>query len=119
MTKKQRVQVRKIQGESIEQVKKTRRTIDDATKTMVVLEALKESETLTALASRYEVHPNQIIQWRKQFLENAQTVFSGDKKSIGELEIIRTERDAYARKVGELTMDVEFLKKNLKKLGLL
>lgn len=61
--------------------KRTRRKIDEATKTKVVLESLKELEPLSVLASRYEVHPNQIGQWRKQFLSNAQTVFSGDKNA--------------------------------------
>ena len=99
--------------------KRNRRKIDDALKTKIVLEALKDAEPLTALASRYEVHANQIGLWRKQFLENAQTAFSGDKSAEAELERLRAERDDYAKKVGELTMDVEFLKKNLKKLGLL
>jgi transposase-like protein len=99
--------------------KRVRRKIDDALKTKVVLESLKEAEPLSVLASRYEVHPNQIAQWRKQFLSNAQTAFSGDKNAEQELERIRNERDEYAKKVGELTMDVEFLKKNLSKLGLL
>jgi len=99
--------------------KRSRRKIDDSLKTKVVLEALREAEPLSVIASRYEVHPNQIAQWRKQFLSNAQTAFSGDKNAEQELERIRNERDAYARKVGELTMDVEFLKKNLRKLGLL
>lgn len=99
--------------------KRARRKIDDALKTRIVLESLKELEPLTALASRYEVHPNQIGQWRKQFIEKAQTVFSGNKNVEQEFERVREERNAYARKVGELTMDVEFLKKNLKKLGML
>jgi transposase len=83
----------------------------------VVLEALKEAEPLSVLAGRFEVHPNQITLWRKQFLGNAQTAFSGDKKTEEDLERMRLERDEYARKVGELTMDVEFLKKNLRKIG--
>ncbi len=98
---------------------RTRRKIDDALKTKVVLEALKEAEPLSVLASRYEVHPNQIAQWRRQFLGNAQMAFSGDKNAEQELERVRGDRDEYARKVGELTMDVEFLKKNLRKLGML
>lgn len=97
--------------------RRCRRTIDDAFKTKVVLAALKEAEPLPVLASRYEVHPNQITLWRKQFLGNAQTAFCGDKKTEEELDRIRVERDEYARKVGELTMDVEFLKKNLRKIG--
>ena len=113
MTKKQKSPA------GVPQQKRTRRNINDALKTKVVLEALKEAEPLSVIASRYEVHPNQIAQWRKQFLNNAQTAFSGDKNAEQEIERIRNERDDYARKVGELTMDVEFLKKNLRKLGLL
>lgn len=94
----------------ISPVKRTRRKIDDALKTKVVLEALKEADPLSVLAGRYEVHPNQIAQWRKQFLGNAQMAFSGDKSAEQELERVRSDRDEYARKVGELTMDVEFLK---------
>jgi transposase len=104
---------------SIETGKRMRRKFDDALKTRIVLESLKEAEPLSSLASRYEVHPNQISTWKKQFLENAQTVFSGDREYEGEILKLSAERDGYAKKVGELTMDVEFLKKNLKKLGVL
>jgi hypothetical protein len=45
--------------------------------------------------------------------------FSGDVKADQEVERVSAERDEYAKKVGELTMHVDFLKKNLKKLGLL
>jgi transposase len=105
--------------QSTSELKRTRRKIDDALKTKVVLESLKDIEPLSVLASRYEVHPNQISQWRKQFLENAQSVFSGNKSAEQEIDRVREERNEYARKVGELTMDVEFLKKNLRKLGML
>jgi transposase-like protein len=105
--------------ESNPEKKRARRKIDDTLKVKIVLESLKETEPLTVLASRYEVHPNQIGQWRKQFLGNAQKVFSGNIDKEQELEKLREERNEYARKVGELTMDVEFLKKNLRKLGML
>lgn len=117
--KKSRSEVQHPSGDPVSQVKRTRRKIDDALKIKVVLEALKESEPLSVIASRYQVHPNQIAQWRKQFLSNAQAAFSGDKNAEQELERVRSERDEYARKIGELTMDVEFLKKNCRKLGLL
>jgi hypothetical protein len=44
-----------------------------------VVESLKDSKPITVLASRSEVHYNQVALWRKQFLSNAQSVFSGDK----------------------------------------
>ena len=107
-------------GESgLTKAKRNRRKIDDTLKTKIVLDSLKEAEPMNALASRYEVHPNQIGIWRKQFLERAQSAFSGNTNAHHELAVLRIERDAYAKKVGELTMDVEFLKKNLRKLGML
>ncbi len=99
--------------------RRTRRPIDESLKTKIVLEALKEAEPINTLASRYSVHPNQISTWRRQFLANASMAFTGDKNADQELERLRAERDGYAKKVGELTMDVEFLKKNLRKLGML
>ena len=99
--------------------KRSRRVLDDAFKTKVVLEALKEAVPLNELASKYAVHPNQISQWKAQFLKNASTVFSGPKDEKKELESLREERDALHKRIGEKDMDIEFLKKNLRKLNLL
>jgi transposase len=41
----------------------------------VVLEALKERNTIQELAAKYEVHPQQITDWKKHFLSNSETVF--------------------------------------------
>ncbi|OGS36689.1 MAG: hypothetical protein A2293_13375 [Elusimicrobia bacterium RIFOXYB2_FULL_49_7] len=101
------------------QSRRTRRSMDDAFKTRVVLEALKESMTLNELASKYEVHPNQIRTWKTQFLEKASSVFGGDKDAAQELKALRNEREILHQVIGQQTMDIEFLKKNLKKLNLL
>ena len=99
--------------------KRSRRVLDDAFKTKVVLEALKEAIPLNELASKYQVHPNQISQWKAQFLKNASTVFSGPKDEKKELERLREEREVLHKRIGEKDMDIEFLKKNLRKLNLL
>lgn len=120
MTRKNESQKRQTKPATPSTERRARRkNIDDALKTRIVLDALKEAEPLNVLASRYGVHPNQIGQWRKLFLSNAQSVFSGDNAKERENERLQTECTEYARKVGELTMDVEFLKKNLRKVGLL
>jgi transposase-like protein len=49
-------------------------------KTRVVLELLKEEKQLGELAAEYELSPNQLRNWRKEFLENAPKVFSQSKQ---------------------------------------
>ena len=102
-----------------ETIRRTRRVLDDAFKTKVVLEAIKETMTLNELASKYDIHPNQISQWKTHFLKNAVSVFSGPKDELKELEQLRADKDDLHKRIGEKDMDIEFLKKNLRKLNLL
>ena len=51
--------------------KKTRRRIDAGLKAKIALEALREQATVTDLAQRYEIHPNQIYAWKKQLQDQA------------------------------------------------
>ncbi len=53
----------------------SRRKYTSKFKTKVVLEALKEKSTLAELAQRYEIHPQQITNWKREFLNNADQVF--------------------------------------------
>lgn len=95
-------------------MKRSRRKFDSGFKTRVVLDALKERETLQQLALKYELHPNQISQWKQEFLENSSIVF--EKKNT--IEEPKEDIEALYRKIGKLEMEKEFLKKNLKRFGL-
>ena len=99
--------------------RRKRKTYDDGFKVKVVLEAIRESETLAELASRYDVHPNQIRNWKSEFLENAGMVFGGDKHAKADVVELKKEREELHKRIGEQTMQIDFLKKNLKKLNLL
>lgn len=79
------------------------------------MEALKERQTLAALAEKFELHPNQISQWKLEFIENSQLVFSGreDKEKEAEVNL-----EALYAKIGQLEMERDFLKKSLRKSGL-
>ncbi|MEL6502082.1 MAG: transposase [Cyanobacteria bacterium J06623_1] len=94
-------------------MKRKRRKFSSAFKAKVALEAIKERETLSELATRFELHPNQISSWKQEFLSKADQVF--DKKSEPSTEPSVDPEKLYA-KIGQLEMEREFLKKSLKKL---
>jgi len=104
---------------TVEKQSCTRKTYDDAFKAKVALAALRETMPINELASKYGVHPNQISQWKAKFLERAPEIFSGKTPEHQELERLRREKEQLTHIVGELTIDNNFLKKNLKKLNLL
>lgn len=57
--------------------KRSRRNHSAAFKAKVALAALKGDETLAQLATRFDVHANQVVQWKNQLLANASDVFGG------------------------------------------
>ena len=95
-------------------MKRTRRKFTGAFKAKVAIEALKERESLAELSKHYEVHPNIITKWKKEFLENSAQVFDQQSKET-EKEI---DIDKLYAKIGQLEIENDFLKKNLRKIGL-
>lgn len=93
-------------------MKRKRRHFGAKFKTKVVLEALKERETIQEIASKYELHPNQITSWKKQFLENADQAFSDDK-SAAALKKAESERDELFKQIGQMKVETDWLKKKL------
>ena len=91
-----------------------RRRFSDEFKAKVALEAIKGQKTANELAQEFGIHVNQINLWKKRLLEAAPKVFSDGKDQ--EVERMKAERDRLYRKVGQLQVEVDWLKK---KTGLL
>jgi transposase len=82
----------------------------------VAVAAIKGEKTMIDLAQEFDVHPNQIKQWRDQLLEGATGVFGQAPKAEQEPTIdVKT----LHAKIGELTLETEFLSGALGKAGLL
>ena len=90
---------------------KQRRRFTDTFKAEVAIEAVKGVKTLAELAAEYQVHPNQISDWKKQLLTNAPRLFASGRKSLG-----KTEEELTAplyEEIGRLKMDLKWLEKKL------
>jgi transposase-like protein len=79
-------------------------------KAKVAIEALKSEETLIEIATKYNVHPKQVAKWRDQLLEQSDELFihKSSLKSSKDPEV-----DGLLKKIGQLTLEIDFLKKKL------
>ena len=78
-------------------------------KARVALDALKGQKTVSEIASEHRVHPNLVAQWKKKALAGLAESFSRGKDN--EVEELEGERDRLYQKVGQLQVEVDWLKK--------
>ena len=85
-------------------------------KARVVRAALKEDKTLGELASQFDIHPNQITQWKKQVIDGMADAFSR-KPDHDKREQEEHEAQLY-QEIGKLKVDLDWLKKKGRELGI-
>jgi len=84
--------------------KRSRRNHSAAFKAKVALAAIKGEETLAQLAARFDIHPNQIVQWKNQLLERAADAFNGSGQAAEAGPDIKT----LHAKIGQLALENDF-----------
>jgi transposase len=97
--------------------RRARRTQTPGFKAKVALAAIKGEKTLAELAHQYDVHPNQITTWKAQLLEGAAGVFGSGASGIEAAPAV--DLKVLHAKLGELTLENDFLSGALGKAGLL
>jgi transposase len=95
-------------------MKRTRRNHGAAFKAQVALAAFKGDKTLAELAEHFGVHPTQITEWKQQLQARASDVFGGPKPKPDAPDL----KSLHA-KIGQLTLENDFLEGALTKAGLL
>ena len=88
-----------------------RRRYDSRFKAQVALEAIRNRQTISQIASQYGVHPNRVSKWKKRALEGLVELFSDGKerREKDQQQLI----DELYRQIGKLKVELDWLKKNL------
>ena len=90
-------------------------------KAKVALEALKEEETINQIASRFEIHPNNVSNWKNLFIKSSSFMFQdhSSEKRFKELKQQSQEKeDELTKQIGELSVKLNWAEKKIKELGL-
>ena len=93
---------------------RTRRTHSPAFKARVALAALREDKTLAQLCKEFELHPTQIVDWKRQLFEGAADVFGGGGQAPAPVDLAPLHA-----KIGQVALENDFLERALTKAGLL
>lgn len=98
-------------------MQKIRRQHSAEFKSKVALEALKEQRTLSQICEQYQLHANQICDWKKVVLEQSVTLFDKKNQRVVVSETAEDLHAPFLEQIGALQMELSFLKKKLRQLG--
>jgi transposase-like protein len=97
-------------------MKKQRRKHTAEFKARVAIEAIRGVKTISEIAAEFEIHPVMVGNWKKDMLEHLPDLI--ENKHAKQEKNTEKETEQLHRKVGQLTMEVEFLEKKCKQLGI-
>jgi len=81
------------------------------------MEAIKNVRTIQEIAKEFEIHPVQVSDWKKKMLEGVTDVFGASRKKAKEEDFAK-EREQLDGKIGQQAVEIDFLRKKSKQLGL-
>lgn len=90
-----------------------RRKFSPELKKKIAIEAVRELRTVNEIANTYEIHPAQVRKWKKDLLDGAIAIFEDPRKRENDERRKEQQEAALQRKVGQLTMENDWLKKKL------
>jgi len=99
-------------------MKSKRRRHDPEFKARVALEAVRGVKTIQEISKEFEIHPVQVSEWKKKMLEGAPELFESGPQARKTEEQFEKEREKLHSKIGQLSVEVDFLRKKSKQLGL-
>jgi transposase-like protein len=79
-------------------------------KKKIAIEALKENKTIEEIAKEHSLHRVQVSQWKKELLDGAESIFEGKSRKKEKLD---DNKEVLERKIGQLTIEIDWLKKKL------
>jgi transposase-like protein len=85
-----------------------KRKFSNEFKAKVALEALRENSSINEIASRHELHPSQVSEWKNEVMGNASSILSNPKKEKKQKELERKKQDRQLKQIGQLQMEVDF-----------
>ena len=101
--------------------KKKQKLYQPEQKAKIALEAIREEKTLSQISSEHQTHVNNVINWKKEVIENLPLLFnrSNEEKAVKqELKAKDTQIEELYKEIGRLTTEVNWMKKKSREFGL-